>query len=1490
MSPRPGGEADKFGNRYEGAWTVQHVLHVLRGAAESITVEDIDDLGQGAEFTFKRTGQPDQVHQLKRQNGTANTWNPRSLLRKGIWENARLHVEAGRHFHFVSMLPSYPLYELTDRARRSDSADSFVKELPQGLQGPFSELTSSAIFGSPEVAWNILRGLWIEWPDERNINNMNSAVAGLLLEGATGRLAAVGLGDLVQYNLHTRLDAATVESKLSEYGLRRVQLARSQSIVELVTSATKSWMAGVDRELLRPTIARAEADSVVDLLRGEDRLVLLSGDAGDGKSAVLKQVVEHLAADNVAVLGCRLDRLDSFSSTAQLGSRLDLPVSPVTALSVVAGERPSVLVIDQLDAVSLASGRMPQSFDAIADVIREASAFPTMRILLACRKFDVENDHRIRELTNDKRSGRIEVAKLSDEQVANAVQEMGLDPTALSDQQITLLRSPLNLVLLQGIADQDDALSFQTDNGLFSAFWERKQNDSERRRKGVRFADVIEAIAHAMSTRQRLSVDISVLDRGNLAVDAAVLVSEHVLTRDGRQIAFFHEAFFAYVFARGWMNGEQSLVEFLVTGEQELFRRAQVRQILHHLRTAEPERFVNEVEEVLLDARIRFHIKDVVLRILAALPDPTSDEWEMLSRVLETHPQFEERIWLSLRTLGWFERLDADGVLSDWLSSNDEQDHNNALNVMLGGIKELPDRMAELLRPYAGRASKYGDWLFWIIRFADVHTSRPLFDLLLDAIKNGTVSNYGHNLWMFTYDLAKQQPAWGVELLATHLVLRPNAFAITDSGKVEALLDRDHAVIRLAVQSAEGAPRLFCETLLPYMLAVMRVTEREFENHLDYDAHFCHRTPQNMFHELEDALLFSYAGALRSFAGQDPMAARPLLDALAADRHDTAQWLLYEGIRGEAAEHYADWAAGLLLEGSTRFLSGYMSNGVWTTRQLIQAIAPHLSPQRLNTLERAILDLRFPWERRNPGWYVFCLLTAIDESRLLELGRRRLGELRRLTGMEQPHEPEPMEMHAVPSPIAPEAAQYMSDDNWLQAMARYSSSDREGRRFLEGGAYELSHVLGAETTKDPERFARLALRLDGSVNPVYTDAILMSLGNDQAEALPDPTPIFQAMRHIASLRLAPSDRWLGHPLRHYLKSEIPDDIVSLLVERILNADDLHEDRRWSRNDVGGGRERLGDEIYTAGINTTRGSLASDLANVLILDSDGHRTALVAPSLPQMTQHPSVAVLSCVTQVVTACLRHARPASLEAFRLLAETEDDRLFATHTVERLTVYVGNGDPALAMPLVQKMLASEDADVRDAGGRMAAFACMEWSQEGLLPSLVASSDASTRRGAAYAFAHRLPHSTNSAVAADALRVFVADTDESVRAAAAEVAGALHNKPLRPFREVLATLIESSAFPDAAPQLLFTLEYASDRVDDLVTACTRRFISTHGRDIGNMATGAAGDARQVAQLVFRGYAQATSTVRRRDLLDLIDQLLQFNAFGTAELVDAAER
>lgn len=1484
MSPRPGGEADKFGNRYEGAWTVRHVLYVLMGKADSITVEDVGDLAQGSEFTYRRPAAV-EAHQLKRQNKLVNSWSVRSLANLEIWPNARHHVEAGREFHFVSEVPSRVLSELAGNARRAVSLDAFTKDwLPnQQMRDAFTELSSPNILGSAETAWKVLRGTWIEWPDERELIEGNAALASLLLDGAEGRLAAVGLGDLVIHNLGVELTATAIAERLADYGLRRATAVHGTAITEQVNGITAGWSTAIEAELLRPVIRRAEAAELQRLaVEADDGLVFAVGSAGGGKTGVLHQTVEELRAQGLPVLAFRLDRLEPFSSTTELGSRLGLDVSPVAALAAAAGERPSVLVIDQLDAVSLASGRMPLNFDVIAAIIREATAFRGMRVVLACRKFDVDNDERIRGLASRPDSVIVTVGPLSDEQVDAAVSAMGLDAGALTEQQRKLLQSPLHLVLLATVASEPNTLDFQTSAHLFDAYWNRKRRDVTARRTGTRFAPVVSAIAEEISRRQRLSVPMTVLDRDDLANDADVLVSEHVLVRDGREVAFFHEAFFDYAFARHWVSRGESLVGFLTSGEQELFRRAQVRQIMTHLRDAEPNRFVEDVQALLTSGDVRFHIKDAALAVLGGLTDPTSAEADLLLDIAADHPPYEARLWSHLRTQAWFSRLDADGHVATWLRGGDDE-QSRALTLMAGVAGTLPDRLAELLAEHRDEPA-YPAWLRWVARFAELPHSRPLFDLFLDAVRQGQYDGFEHEMWLSVHDLAEAHPDWAVEVLGAFLVDRAGSLTLTEQGKVAVLAAHEYTAAELVRKAAEGAPRQFRDMLLPYVLKVIALTayEREGDRPLP-DAQFSHRFPgAESDTDLDDVLYAGMASAIRSLAAADPEEMRPTLEQLAADPHDSAQWLLYQGLQAGAAA-YAEWAAQLLLEGQHRLLSGNVSNGVWTTREVLQAISPHVNDELFGQLEAAVRDLRFPWEKRQPGWYAFNLLTALEEDRLSTVGRRRLGELRRAIGMEQPPESEGMRSGFIESPIAPAAAQRMSDDNWLQAMAKHAG-ERENWQTFTGGARELSHVLREETKQDPRRFAGMALRLTADINPAYGDAILMGLG--EAEPVDDEAVVFDAVRHIASFGHSENDRWLGSALRPYLKTA-PLDIAELIRDRLVATTDPSDDgnRVWS--DDGTGRQVA--DIRNSGLNTARGSLAEALANLLVYDGDGSRTAIAVPVLDRLATDPSVPVRSCVARLIGAAMRHARADATEAFWRLIES-DDGLLATNPVLRVLIHLGNEDPAAAAPVIERMLASPDAKVREAGGELSAFAAMEWAVDEQLAGVLAGNDPAARQGAAGMSARRLPHTDNAEVASGALAVLVNDDDEAVRKEAALVAGSLRGHALRPFEETLTALIDSPAFADALPQLLITLERGPDRVDDLALACARRFVDALGPQAGDIRTSAAGDAREVGELIIRGLAQSRSASERAALLDVLDQLLLLGAYGVDDVISASER
>ena len=112
----------------------------------------------------------------------------------------------------------------------------------------------------------------------------------------------------------------------------------------------------------------------------------------------------------------------------------------------------------------------------------------------------------------------------------------------------------------------------------------------------------------------------------------------------------------------------------------------------------------------------------------------------------------------------------------------------------------------------------------------------------------------------------------------------------------------------------------------------------------------------------------------------------------------------------------------------------------------------------------------------------------------------------------------------------------------------------------------------------------------------------------------------------------------------------------------------------------------------------------------------------------------------------------------------------------------------------------------------------------------------------------------------------------------------------LRPFTGLLSNLIASDSYRQSIPQLFLTLQHAPDRVDDLALKASQRFLEAYGTEAGDIRTAAAGDSYYVSELAVRGLAQSKSAEERNSLLDVIDQLLEIDAYGIAKMIDDAGR
>jgi len=1491
MSPRSGGEADKIGNRYESAWAIRHALYCLVRDDCSMTVEALDpDEGRGAEFTFVERGKT-QVHQVKRQFQNNNAWSISALARLGVFLSAIGHVAAGRQYHFVSLVPCGNLRELAERARGAVDLATFTQHslaTNQTLRATFDELSAPKLLGTPEQAWNTLRGMWFEVREERETMHDNGLLAELTLEGATGRLMALGLGDILNANLGLPLTRKELLEELADMDVTVRPVASKVSIRAKVAEVTQNWRQSVQRELLEPPIVRAEARRVVESL-ASGPLTLVLGNAGDGKSAILEQTVKSLEAAGGTVLALRLDRrLTGFASTDQLGRQLGLDMSPAAALKLAAGDGPGYLVIDQLDAVSLASGRMPENFDAVADLIAEAALLPQIGVVLACRGFDVENDHRIRTLTSRRQPTTVKVGALTDSEVNDAVDGMGLKSEDLTAEQRNVLRTPLHLVLLASIASQPEALSFHSSGSLFESFWERKRQTAKLRRADVKFNAVVEKVANTASDRQTLAVPASVLDEDELIDHAAVLISEHVLAREGDRVAFFHEAFFDYVFARQWVSRSESLVEFLCRAEQELFRRAQVRQILRHLHEQDPDRFITECEAVLTSGDIRFHIKETVVAVIANLAAPTSEEAELVLRVCAEPGSVTTRLWQQLQRPQWFARLHEDGVLEAWLESADQADRERAALFLGSQARRDLVPVAAMLKTRTS-AADYPDWLRWVVRVGDLGTSRDMFDLLLDAVRAGLFDGgYEEQLWMSAGDIGKREPLLAIELLRAFLVERTGAMDLDAAGKVAALEMRDYSVSKVVREAAEAEPLAFATMAVPYLRAVMAATAREpADDGRVYDEHFSLRMVGSTRYErdFDEALLAATVGALEKLVASSPEEVRPMLETLAADPYESSQYLLFRALTaGEA--RFADWAADLLLEGGPRYRSGYMSGARWVSREMLRAIAPHIDDDRHRQLEDAVRDMTDQYEKpASRGRTAFSFLSALDESRLSDIGGRRLAEYRRKFGANQPEAPQGIMGGGVPSPISSSSAVHMTDDQWLRAMAKHNSEDPDYWGTGLGSAHELSSVLREQVASDPVRFARLALSMTDDLNDSYATAVLMGLG-DADFPDEDVRALYDAVKHLGALPSTDTDRWLGWALQKR-QADLPLEMVELILDRALNATEPVDDGPHVTETDKDGNQVV--DLHTNGINTARGSLAEALGTLLVNDVTGERTDLVRPHLQALASDPVMFVRAEVAYTIAASLRHARPDALAAFTTLIDGADDALLAAVHTYRLMQYIGNVNPEVISPVITRLLNSPIDDVRKVGGQLAALAALQWKLPGHL-SRALTLDTHVRAGVAGMCSAMVDHTSNPDLAIETLIGLMNDEEDEVRKAVASLAPRLRDKKLRPFANLLNELIASDSYSESTPQLFLTLQHAPDRVDDLSLLAAQRFLQVYGKDARDVRTAAAGDSSYVSELVVRGLAQSRSPQERGALLDVLDQLLEIDAHGIAKVIDEAGR
>ena len=1488
----PGGAADKLGNRYETWWTLSELVRMLQGETDALRIEvpGVDKV----EFVVS-AGQRRELHQAKRSHPNGK-WSLAALRADGLLEEiGRQLRDNDDRFVFASASHALELANLCEAARDAESLEEFREKFlaAQRKSRHFANLLDDWACDDG-AAFERLRRIEVRTIDELELEQkVQWGLDALFL--ADRNQVEDALRGIVEKSVHRPLTRQDLVDKLSRRGYRLRRLTNPRSAGTAVRAATDRYLNGararligqrlVPREAARTLLARvndAPADSV------------LTGGAGSGKTGCVVEFVEALREQAAPVLAFRLDRFVSAPTTVDLGQRLGVEESPslVLVAAAEAAGRTGVLVVDQLDAVSTASGRSSGAFDLVERLLVEARgsrARVAIHVVVVCREFDWTHDHRLRRLMPEA-SGQVAVPEFTVEEVKKILADAAFEPGAFRDRQLKILQLPQNLSLfLQADFDAAHAPAFRTAKEIFDRYWDAKRRAIEERVPAAadQWMGVMETLCNEMTSTQQLSVRKEKLDRFSSGF-VNQLASEGVITFDERRCGFGHESFFDYVFARLFVTRSEPMAAFLEISEQHLFRRAQVRQVLTYLREADFARYLKELRGLLAGDGIRSHLKDLVFALLAEVTDPTEEEWEIWKRwigpelrAIENGAPNPDKLsalaWRRFFTSRpWFAEVDRRGLVESWLASGNDRLADTAMNYLRFHQRHSPDRVAALLEPYADLGGEWRLRLRSLMESAEHHASRRFFEMFLHLIDNGTLDDAGDRLatngtfWLMVYGMGEGCPEWVPEVVARRLRRRFNIIraAGNDMGCID-LFEHGDTATETMYESSRRAPAAFVEHVLPTVLEISDATaygDTSPRRDAVWPAVLLSDHPSG-----EDACLSALAGALATLARDGAPELDGVIPTLRGRKTHVANHLLMALYSG-GAERHADEAVRLLCAEPSRFQRALFHYDDGCAPAVIRAAVPHCAVQSRERLEEVILHYVSRYERSAEGYKQhgrtrLDLLSAFPEELRSTRANAHRAELIRKFG-EPAQESRRIKATFVRSPIDEAAAERMTDGQWLRAIAKYPSGhgiDFSGEE-PRGGALELARMLGERVNEDPDRFARLGLRFPADANPVYLERTL--------DALKGAAISSELKLKVCRKAFEDSPGRCGRVIADVLggiEDTLPDDAVRML-DRLATTHADPAAEAWQQ-DAGGGQKYYGGDILMNGINTTRGR-AGEAIRALIL-RDAAYVERCRGTLDRMIQDPSAAVRACVAGTLHA-VAYRDPALGMSLFLNMDLSEDRLLATHYVHHFIH--GNLPDRLAevRPFVERMLWSPVPEVRQAGGRLAGIAALHGSAADLAAEALRG-DARGRRGVAQVASANVakPQLRNWCEAR--LVALFDDADAEVRREAAWCFRHLPDETQDTYGDLIAAFCDSRAFEDSALALMRALEHSRGRLPGTMCAVCEKFCE---RLVGDSR--AVGTEHMVAKLVFRTYQQHQHDEWTARTLDLIDRLCLDGVPGAA--------
>ena len=397
-------------------------------------------------------------------------------------------------------------------------------------------------------------------------------------------------------------------------------------------------------------IKRGEVDILLNWTQSElsnkqHNICLLTGNAGVGKSAVLKDIVRRLDADDIQSICIKADSID-----------INNPVSfddIYNAISCFAsGRHKVVVIIDQIDALSQSLSNDRNRINDIVSILSSLDGWPNVRAIISCRKYDLDYDATLSRLKE--KAEIIELGELSNDAVDATLLKLEaglkdkLDPTTYQMLKTVQYLNSFCFVYQKNKAK----LNFGSPIELYDSLWDSYITSAP---SGIGLISVEKILFEISVSIRELETLWPVWTPAIEQKEAFThLASSGAIISNGNSVSFFHQTFYDYTLARYYTTNHKSFIAELQNQFQGLEIRSTVKAILEYEKGHNESIYIKEISELLNSDKIRLHIKLLAISILASTESPSAAERKIIKEACSSDKRLLIHFLLGARSEKWF--------------------------------------------------------------------------------------------------------------------------------------------------------------------------------------------------------------------------------------------------------------------------------------------------------------------------------------------------------------------------------------------------------------------------------------------------------------------------------------------------------------------------------------------------------------------------------------------------------------------------------------------------------------------------------------------------------------------------------------------------------------------------------------------------------------------------------------------------------------------